>query len=109
MARPKVIAVDFDGTIVTHNYPEIGTPIIHIINYLKEQKRIGNQLILWTCRSGKELMDAVEYCKSIGVFFDAVNEDISRIKDSDFGRKKSCKVCADLYLDDRSLKLEEAY
>jgi len=109
MARPKVIAVDFDGTIVTHEYPEIGVPIVATIDYLKAQKIMGNKLILWTCRTGKELKEAVDYCKSIGVFFDAVNEDVQSVKDTEFGKNKSCKVCADFYLDDRSLKLEDLY
>jgi len=109
MARPKVIAVDFDGTIVTHKYPEIGIPILLTIDYLKEQKRLGNKLILWTCRIGKELDEAVQFCKTWGVFFDAINEDIQSVKDTEFGNNKSCKVCADFYLDDRSLKLEDLY
>ena len=41
-----VIAVDFDGTIVTHRYPEIGTVIDGAFETLKDLKRNGFTLIL---------------------------------------------------------------
>ena len=55
-----VIAVDFDGTCVTHEYPKIGKDI-GAIPVLKQLFQYGHQLILWTMRSGKELDDAATW------------------------------------------------
>ena len=56
------IAVDFDGTCVTHEYPEIGKPIGSVF-VLKQLVSAGHKLILWTMRSGKELEDAINWFK----------------------------------------------
>jgi len=51
--EPKIIAVDFDGTIVEHKYPKIGKEILFAFSTLKELKKLNYKLILWTVRSGK--------------------------------------------------------
>ena len=51
------IAIDFDGTCVTHEYPMIGREI-GAAPVLKELVEAGHKLILYTMRSGKELEDA---------------------------------------------------
>ncbi len=48
----KVIAVDFDGTIVEHKYPDIGMECPSALMYLRQWKAEGIKLILWTMRSG---------------------------------------------------------
>ena len=58
--RSKVLAIDFDGTLCTNNYPYIGKPNIELIERLKREKEYGTKLILWTCRDGKQLAEAVE-------------------------------------------------
>ena len=68
------IAVDFDGTIVEHEYPEIGKEMLFAFLTLKELNKKGARLILWTFRSGKELEEAVEFCRKNGVEFYAVNK-----------------------------------
>ena len=55
------IAVDFDGTIVDHEYPKIGKEKLFAFRTLKELEKKGARLILWTFRTGKELDEAVEY------------------------------------------------
>ena len=68
------IAVDFDGTIVTHAYPAIGKPIPFAIETLKKLQREDMcQIILYTCREGKLLDDAILYCRERGLEFYAVN------------------------------------
>ena len=67
------IAVDFDGTIVEHKYPEIGKEIPFAITTLKRLQAEHHILILWTVREGKLLEDAVEYCSSRGLEFYAGN------------------------------------
>ena len=62
-----VIAVDFDGTIVTHEYPNIGKEIPFAIDTLKRlQQSPDNLLVLWTVREGVELKEAVEFCRKRG-------------------------------------------
>jgi predicted mannosyl-3-phosphoglycerate phosphatase (HAD superfamily) len=103
--RPLVIATDFDGTIVEQKHPYIGAPKEKVIKWLKKQQGFGHKLILWTCRSGERLKEAVEWCGLMGLTFDAVNDDVEQVKKT--YSEKSCKVCADLYLDDRNLNLED--
>lgn len=74
------IAVDFDGTLCRNAWPEIGEPIIRMIEAAKEAKRHGAKLILYTCREKKLLCEAVAWCAVRGLKFDAVNANLqSRI------------------------------
>jgi hydroxymethylpyrimidine pyrophosphatase-like HAD family hydrolase len=94
------IAVDFDGTIVEHQYPEIGKEKLFAFQTLKELEKRGARLILWTFRTGKELDDAVEYCKKNGIEFYAVNKNYpEEILDESVSRK----IDADIYIDDKNV------
>jgi len=95
------IAVDFDGTIVEHKYPKIGKPILFAFDTLKELQKRGHKIILWTYRSGKELDEAVEYCKKNGVEFYAVNKNY--MEEEFENGKISRKIDAELFIDDRNL------
>ena len=98
----KVIAVDFDDCICTNNWPGVGKPDFNIINQIKEEQKKGTAIILWSCREGVALQNAVIACKSWGIEFDAVNENIpERIRE--WGRD-SRKVWADEYWDDLAVK-----
>lgn len=101
-SRRFIFAVDFDGTLCAHKFPAIGEPNEDLIAILKRLKQHGNRLILWTCRHGQHLEDALAWCRERELFFDAVNEDIDEVKDSEFGRTKSNKVFAHIYIDDRA-------
>ena len=46
------IAVDFDGTIVEHRYPEIGAERPFATDTLKMLIKDRHKLILWTVREG---------------------------------------------------------
>ena len=95
------IAVDFDGTIVTHEYPRIGKPIPFAIEALKRlQQEDHHQLILWSVREGHLLEDAVEYCRHRGLEFYAVNTNYPDEKPEE---RPNRKVTADVYIDDRNL------
>jgi hydroxymethylpyrimidine pyrophosphatase-like HAD family hydrolase len=95
-----IIAVDFDGTIVEHEYPKIGKPKLFAFETLKALQDRGDQLILWTYRSGKELDEAVEFCKNNGIEFYAVNKNYpEEVYDDSISRK----VLADIYIDDRNI------
>ena len=67
-----IIAVDFDGTLCEDCWPEIGAPNLKLIGELIYRRSIGDKLILWTCRSDIQLMNAVRWCKSYGLTFDAI-------------------------------------
>ncbi len=96
------IAVDFDGTIVEHKYPEIGKTILFAFEALKELQKRKHKLILWTYRSGAELDAAVDFCKENGVEFYAVNK--SYPEEEFDSTKASRKIDAELFIDDRNLQ-----
>ncbi len=62
-----IIAVDFDGTIVEHKYPEIGKPIPFAIETLLKLQQEQHRLILWTVREGGLLQEAIDYCEAQGL------------------------------------------
>ncbi len=95
------IAVDFDGTIVEHDYPYIGKEIPFAIDSLKLLQQERHRIILWSVREGKLLEEAVSWCKERGVEFYAVNSNYpeEKLQDKGFSRK----LKADLFIDDRNL------
>ncbi len=96
------IAVDFDGTIVTHEYPKIGREIPFAIETLKMLIRDQHRLILWSVREGELLQEAVDWCRERGVEFWAVNKDYpeeSYENNNHFSRK----LKADYFIDDRNI------
>ena len=97
-----VIAVDFDGTIVEHRYPEIGNEIPFATETLKMLIADHHKLILWSVREGKLLDEAVEWCRERGVEFYAVNRDYPEDR-KDANQHFSRKLKADLFIDDRNL------
>ena len=95
------IAVDFDGTIVEHRYPEIGKELPFATQTLRMLIADRHKLILWSVREGKLLEDAVEWCRQRGVEFYAVNKDFPEedlAKNQSFSRK----LKADVWIDDRN-------
>lgn len=68
-----IIAVDFDGTIVEHKYPEIGRELPFAIETLKKLQQERHRLILWSVREGELLQEAVDFCRERGLEFYAVN------------------------------------
>ena len=103
---PKIAAIDFDGTLVEDKYPDLGGFYIEVVKrivWLRQQE--GYKLILWTCRTGKKLEEAVAYCKKYDIEFDAVNDNIIEVK-SLFG-ENTRKIYADFYLDDKNLLITD--
>lgn len=98
MNRPVLVAVDFDGVIVENKFPHIGQAIPRAIETLNFCKDAGCKLILWTCRTGQDLADAVSYCRVNGLEFDAINDNVEGI---DYGKPK---VVATVYLDDHNIE-----
>jgi hypothetical protein len=97
-----IIAVDFDGTIVEHRYPQIGKEIPFAIATLKKLQKEHHLLILWSVREGKLLKEAVEYCRNRGLEFYAVNSNLPE-EEQESTSIRSRKVNADLYIDNRNV------
>ena len=94
------IAVDFDGTIVEDEYPQIGRPIIFAFDTLKKLQDNGHRLILWTYRKGRALEEAVKFCEVNGIVFYAVNKSFP---EEEFDISYSRKINADVFIDDRNI------
>ncbi len=93
----NTIAIDFDGTVVTHEYPHIGEDA-GAIPVLKELLANGNRLILFTMRSGRLLEKAEQWFADRNIPLWAVNSNPDQKRWTD-----SPKVHANLYIDDSSL------
>ena len=97
--KPKaIIAIDFDGTIVEHEYPAIGREIPGAVEVMRELIEKGYRLILLTMRSGQELDEAIRYCNQKKIDFWAVNHNPEQEKWT-----SSRKVYANVYIDDSGL------
>lgn len=107
-SNKKIVAVDFDGTLTKKDNRiwigrnryrnDIMEPNDIIINSIKKYRN-SIYLILWTCRTGKALRDAIVFCYKQGIYFDAINKNIVRYKTSN-------KIMADIYIDDKGGFLE---
>jgi len=96
-----IIAVDFDGTLGLGPWPSLGPANDKLIDYLKIRQNNGDKLILWTCRTSKDLDEAVCWCEQQGLFFDAVNDNLPEVIKLWGGNSR--KVDCDLYIDDKSV------
>lgn len=96
----RIIAVDFDGTLCSDCYPEIGLPNLPLIYLLKQLQVQGKKIILWTCRCEERLEEAVRWCEMFGLQFDAVNANVPETLER-YGME-SRKISADVYIDDKA-------
>lgn len=100
----KVIAVDFDGTLVFNHYPFIENPNYELLDFIKQHRR-DYTWILWTCREDKQLQYATDWLRDEhGIEFDYVNENVSW-QIEEYGNSR--KVWADIYLDDKNADWKE--
>lgn len=99
---PSLIAIDFDGTCVTHEYPKIGRDI-GAVPVLKELVARGCKLILWTMRSdGCEHGDMLTAARNWFAEHDIPLFGIQRNPEQDTWTS-SPKAYAKLYIDDAAL------
>lgn len=101
-ALPRIIAVDFDGTLVSNKFPEIGAIDSSLWDAIVAEQKAGTRIILWTSRTGEYLDAAVEFCKNHGLVFDAINDNVAECKALGWNARK---VFANLYIDDRNGRL----
>lgn len=95
--RNATIAVDFDGTVVTHAYPNMGEDA-GAVPVLRELVNNGCRLILYSMRHGKLLDQAVEWFRRQDIPLYAVNTNPEQA-----AWTSSPKIHADLYIDDNNL------
>ena len=96
-----ILAIDFDGTIVEHGakFPEMGPPIPHAIETLKQWVEDGDQLILYTMRTGDALDAAVAYLEGAGVKLWGINDNPGQ----KHWAPESRKVYSQLLVDDTAV------
>lgn len=96
-----IYAIDFDGTLCVDEFPKIGNPFRNRIAAVKKLQKEGHKIILWTCRNGDALKEAIEWCKTHELIFDAVNENLPEVREKWGGDTR--KVYCDFYIDDKNL------
>lgn len=100
----RIIAVDFDGTIVEDEFPNIGKVIESTVTRIKREQAQGSKIVLWTCRNKDALEAAVKFCRDeLGLHFDAINENLDEIKILYGGDTR--KVFATEYWDDKAVTM----
>ena len=102
MEQSKIIAVDFDGTLCTNNYPAIGDPVYETIEALKAEQIAGARVILWTCRVGERLEEALLWCGKYNIEVAEVNRNLPDIIEIFGGDCR--KIFAHEYWDDRAVR-----
>ncbi len=99
-----ILAIDFDGTLVDHQFPRIGEVVPGAFHWLKRFQELGARLILLTMRSdgradgSNPLQEAVDFCREQGVEFWAVNDNPEQSSWT-----SSRKVYAHAYIDDAAV------
>lgn len=94
-----IIAVDFDGTIVEHKFPDIGKPVPGIWDNLKRIRDLKHvTMIMSTMRSGVYLEEAREFVEANGIVFDYYN-----INPHQFSWTTSHKIYSHILIDDTAI------
>jgi ABC-type sugar transport system substrate-binding protein len=93
-----IIAVDFDGTVVDHRFPDVGPEVPGAVNSLQELVLQGHKIILWTMRSGVYLAHAVEWYAERKIPLFGVNENPEQKTWT-----TSPKAYAQVYIDDAAV------
>ena len=95
-----VIAIDFDGTIVEHKFPDIGKLLPNAKKAISALYHFGFYIIIYTCRGGVEVVEMIKFLDFKKVPYHKINENapFEMIK-----FKPSPKIYADVYIDDHNI------
>ena len=93
-----IFAIDFDGTVVQHQFPKVGPSVPGALAGLRELVEGGHEIILYTMRSGDSLQDAVDYIRLRGIPLKGVNHNPEQSQWTD-----SPKAFAHRYIDDSAV------
>ena len=80
MKRQRIVAIDFDGTIVEDTWPTIGNLRPDVLRVIKRLRDNGDNIVIWTCRQGKDLSDAIKFLDKNDIPYDAINENVESVK-----------------------------
>lgn len=98
----RVVGIDFDGTLVTNEYPDLGVVKDNAKEVCKRIINSGNQIVIWTCR---EPLVIKEFLIKNDIPFDAINENTEALKQR-WGNDPR-KVGVDLFIDDKNIFCNE--
>ena len=98
--RPKIYAIDFDGTIVEDDFPDIGKLKEDAKAFINKVREKGDKWILWTVRTKEHLINALRFLDDNNLLPDTVNTNVPEA--IEFLGEDSRKVYADFYIDDKS-------
>lgn len=101
-----VLAIDFDGTISTEPDMDRSKPLVlqpHCVRVLQRMSEDGMRLILWTCRSGPALDEAIEFLNENDILhvFETINDQLHEVNEK-YAPHVGRKIGADVYYDDKS-------
>ena len=97
-----IYAIDFDGTIVKNAYPEIGKFRTEACAFIRKIQARGDKWILWTTREDEKLGEAVATLCAVGLYPDAINDNLPEVKAQWPDNPNPRKIFADVYIDDRN-------
>lgn len=98
----KNIAIDIDGTVLEEGYyPKFGPFRPHAIRVIKKIRQHGGKVVIWTCRTGDQVLECKEILKDAGIEYDKFNEELEETKELFGGDSR--KVFCDIYIDDRGI------
>lgn len=98
----RIVAIDFDGTIVEDKYPEIGALKPEAKKYINKLRADGYEVIIWTTRTHLKLLEAIEFLAKEGIKYNEINQS-SQANLMMYNGQDSRKIFADMYIDDRGL------
>lgn len=93
-----IIAVDYDGTLYND-----GQVNVALIQSLRQDQQRGQIVILWTCRAGDRLLEAVQKLQQYGFKPNLINQNAPQVIKM-LGHDPR-KIFADVYIDDKAVKV----
>ena len=96
-----VIAIDFDGTIATLSYPEVGDLIKNADKCIRLLYDEGHHIVINTCRSGKHEGLAQDFLDNHKIPYDLINANLPEL--ITYFKQDCRKISADIYIDDKCL------
>lgn len=106
-----LLAVDFDGTIVDHEFPYIGQLKPNAKQVINELYDEGFGIFIWTCRDSTfhpdlrkfpnatpTIFDVHDFLEKEGIKYDGIN-----INHPQLGFQPVPKIYGDIYIDDKQL------
>lgn len=99
--KKLILAIDFDGTVATDSFPEVGTLRKDADVIIRKLYEDGHDIIINTCRTGKYEGLAEYFLIENNIPYHFINSNLPRVIDT---YKQDCrKISADFYIDNRNI------